>query len=62
VEGLFVITVEEAKVEPDVLTGTFLVNSIHAHILFDTGANESFVSFNFIRHPSFVIDKLLVPL
>jgi hypothetical protein len=58
----FQLTAEEAKVEPDVVTGTFLVNSIPAHILFDTCANRSFVSFDFIRHPSFVIDKLLAPL
>jgi hypothetical protein len=58
----FQITAKEAKVDPDVVTGTFLVNSIPAHVLFDTGANKLFVSFHFIRNPSFIVDKLLVPL
>ena len=40
---------EEAAEAPDVVTGTFLVNSVPARILFDTGANRSFVSPHFVR-------------
>ncbi|XP_021991227.1 uncharacterized protein LOC110887984 [Helianthus annuus] len=38
-------TAAEAKIEPDVVSGTFAVNSIPARILFDTGAsnNKSFI-------------------
>ena len=43
----FTMTVEEAKAEPDVATGTFLVNGVPATILFDSGASISFVSNNF---------------
>ncbi|MFS8021878.1 putative transcription factor interactor and regulator CCHC(Zn) family [Helianthus anomalus] len=58
----FHITAAEAKVEPDVVLGTFVVNSIPARTLFDTGANRSFVSHRFIQHPTFTLTKLHVPL
>ncbi|KAI3811031.1 hypothetical protein L1987_20746 [Smallanthus sonchifolius] len=37
----------EAQANNDVVNGTFLVNSQYASILFDTGADKSFVSLNF---------------
>ena len=40
---------EEAHIEPDVVTGTFLLNNHYAFVLFDTGASKSFVSTTF-RH------------
>ncbi|XP_024964467.1 uncharacterized protein LOC112504752 [Cynara cardunculus var. scolymus] len=44
---VFQMTVKEAKGTPDVVTGTFLVNKIPARVLFDSGANKSFVSTKF---------------
>ena len=41
------MTAAEAEETPDVVTGTFLVNSVHARVLFDTGADRSFVSRSF---------------
>ena len=35
---------EEARREPDVVTGTFLLNNHYAFVLFDTGASKSFIS------------------
>ncbi|KAJ0956101.1 putative transcription factor interactor and regulator CCHC(Zn) family [Helianthus annuus] len=58
----FQLTAAEAKTEPDVVSGIFTINSIPARVLFDTGANKSFISHGFIRHPSFVLTKLSVPL
>ncbi|KAK9055581.1 hypothetical protein SSX86_026665 [Deinandra increscens subsp. villosa] len=58
----FQMTAEEAKTDPNVVAGTFCVNSIPAHILFDTGANRSFVAYDFVKSPSFKIEKLRVPL
>ncbi|KAK1432009.1 hypothetical protein QVD17_08873 [Tagetes erecta] len=55
----FQITAEEAKVVPDVVAGTFLVNSLPAYVLFDSGASRSFVSLNFACHKSFVRSKLV---
>ncbi|KAJ0692498.1 putative transcription factor interactor and regulator CCHC(Zn) family [Helianthus annuus] len=58
----FQLTAVEAKVKPEVVSGIFPVNSIPARMLFDTGANKSFISYGFIRHPSFVLTKLPLPL
>src|SRR4051812_1845735 len=44
------ITPEEARDDPKVVSGTFLVNSQPAHILFDSGASDSFVSLSFARN------------
>ncbi|KAK1422572.1 hypothetical protein QVD17_17855 [Tagetes erecta] len=55
----FQITAEEAKVVPDVVTGTFLINSVPAYVLFDSGASRSFISINFACHKSFVRSKLV---
>ncbi|KAI3776076.1 hypothetical protein L1987_45837 [Smallanthus sonchifolius] len=43
----FNINANEAQANNDVVKGTFLVNSQYASILFDTGADKSFVSLNF---------------
>ncbi|XP_021991628.1 uncharacterized protein LOC110888410 [Helianthus annuus] len=58
----FHMTAAEAKTKPDVVSGIFLVNSIPARILFDTGANRSFISHRFIQHPTFTLTKLPIPL
>ena len=44
----FQMTVEEAKKEPDVIAGPFIVNSLPALVLFDSGASKSFVSTTFL--------------
>ncbi|KAI3815647.1 hypothetical protein L1987_15324 [Smallanthus sonchifolius] len=43
----FNINANEAQANNDVVNGTFLVNSQYASILFDIGADKSFVSLNF---------------
>ncbi|KAJ9553497.1 hypothetical protein OSB04_017542, partial [Centaurea solstitialis] len=43
----FVIGAEEAKQNPDVVTGTFLLNNYPANVLFDSGADRSYVSLEF---------------
>ncbi|XP_021992735.1 uncharacterized protein LOC110889503 [Helianthus annuus] len=58
----FLLIAAEVKKEPDVVSGIFAINSIPAHVLFDTGANKSFISHGFIQHPSFVLTKLPMPL
>ena len=56
------MTVEEAKVEPDVVACTFPVNSLPALVLFDTGATKSFVSLSLCKSFSIVKGKLDEPL
>jgi hypothetical protein len=43
------VTAEEAAKAPDVVLGTFLVNSIPARVLFDSGASHSFVTEYFVK-------------
>ncbi|XP_076960462.1 uncharacterized protein LOC143636863 [Bidens hawaiensis] len=43
----FVINANQAEYNNDAVNGMFLVNNVYASILFDTGADMSFVSFNF---------------
>ncbi|KAI3757500.1 hypothetical protein L6452_05040 [Arctium lappa] len=50
----FQMTTEEARASTDVVSGTFLLNSVPTRILFDSGASFSFVSFSFCQ-------KLSVP-
>ncbi|KAI3685091.1 hypothetical protein L6452_34324 [Arctium lappa] len=44
---VFEIGAEEARRDPNVITGTFLLNNHSAYVLFDSGADKSFVSLNF---------------
>jgi hypothetical protein len=43
------VTAEEAAEAPDVVLGMFLVNSIPARVLFDSGASHSFVIEHFVK-------------
>ena len=43
----FQMTSEEAKATADVVSGTFPVNSLPAHILFDSGIDRSFIRIPF---------------
>ncbi|XP_076917564.1 uncharacterized protein LOC143577685 [Bidens hawaiensis] len=43
----FVIGTKDARQDPSTVTGMFLVNDHYAHILFDSGADLSFVSTKF---------------
>ncbi|GJZ98010.1 putative reverse transcriptase domain-containing protein [Tanacetum coccineum] len=57
----------DASPDSNIITGTFLLNNRYATMLFDTGADRSFVSttfsctLNFMNHP-FNIDLMPVPL
>ena len=60
----FQMTKSEAEALPDVVTGTFLINSLHAKVLFDSGANFSFVSPSFALYARMnsvpLVEKLVV--
>ncbi|KAI3523729.1 hypothetical protein L1887_02080 [Cichorium endivia] len=43
----FVIGADEARQDPNVVTGTFLLNKHYASVIFDCGADRSFISLNF---------------
>jgi predicted aspartyl protease len=42
------VTTEEAQEAKDVVLGTFLINSVPATILFDSGASHSFITEQFV--------------
>ncbi|KAI3772311.1 hypothetical protein L6452_03493 [Arctium lappa] len=46
---VFNMSAEEVAEIPDVVTGTFFIDSNYAKVLFDSGANRSFVSPNFVH-------------
>ena len=46
----FNMTVADAIRDTDVIAGTLLLNSIRAHVLFDSGATKSFISQEFARN------------
>ena len=43
------VTAEIAQEAPDVVIGTFLVNSNSAIVVFDFGASHSFIAYTFIK-------------
>jgi hypothetical protein len=43
------VNAAEAEETPDVMLGTFLVNSIPARVMFDSGASHSFVTEHFVK-------------
>jgi hypothetical protein len=46
------VSVETAQENPQVVLGMFLVNSIPASVLFDSGASPSFISAQFVAKHS----------
>ncbi|XP_024979023.1 uncharacterized protein LOC112516236 [Cynara cardunculus var. scolymus] len=46
---VFQMIAAKAEKTPDVVTGIFLVNSVHAKVLFDSSMNKSFVSTTFFH-------------
>nr|GEU52697.1 hypothetical protein [Tanacetum cinerariifolium] len=58
----YMMATEEDKVVRDVVTGTIIVNSIPARVLYDSGASVSFVSFEFSKNLTTPPNKLPSPL
>ncbi|XP_021979251.1 uncharacterized protein LOC110875362, partial [Helianthus annuus] len=59
----FVLNTEKARRNPDVITGTFLLNNFYGKILFDTGVDRSFISEHFrvlINQTPCKLDKLFI--
>jgi hypothetical protein len=48
------LNAEEAEQDPDIVLGMFLVNSVPARVLFDSGASHSFVTEPFVRQSGMV--------
>nr|ABA98437.1 retrotransposon protein, putative, Ty3-gypsy subclass [Oryza sativa Japonica Group] len=53
---------EEAQAAPEVVLGTFPVNSIPATVLFDSGATHSFISKKFVGMHGLIREELSTPM
>nr|GEZ69549.1 hypothetical protein [Tanacetum cinerariifolium] len=58
----YMMAIEEDKVVHDVITGTILVSSIPARVLYDSGASVSFVSLEFSKNLPTLPNRLPFPL
>ena len=59
----FQMSTEEARETTDVVSGAFLVNSLHTRVLFDSGPDRSFVSNSLCQRfttPTTTLSKALV--
>nr|GFB55940.1 hypothetical protein [Tanacetum cinerariifolium] len=56
--GEFMMEAEEARQDPNIVTGLFILNNHYATTLFDSSANYSFVSTTFITPPNKVMFNL----
>jgi hypothetical protein len=56
------VTIEQAQEAPEVVLGTFLVNSEPESILFDSGASHSFVTNQFVEKYSLPMSLMKTPL
>nr|AAP50978.1 putative polyprotein [Oryza sativa Japonica Group]ABF97988.1 retrotransposon protein, putative, Ty3-gypsy subclass [Oryza sativa Japonica Group] len=56
------VAAAEAQGAPDVILGTFLVNSVPATVLFDSGATHSFLSMSFVGNHGMEVEDLRRPL
>ncbi|KAI3812757.1 hypothetical protein L1987_17469 [Smallanthus sonchifolius] len=45
----YALTQEEARGDPNVVSGTFILNHTFVSVLFDSGASKSFISFSFCK-------------
>ncbi|KAD3640201.1 hypothetical protein E3N88_29424 [Mikania micrantha] len=57
----FQIGAANARQDPNVIKGTFLLSDFYASLLFDTGADQSFISSNFACHLNYVEELLDSP-
>ena len=53
------VTREEAQNAPDIVLGTFPVNTVPATVLFDSGASHSFISKSFVLQHGYFLWKNL---
>ena len=56
------MTTETAHEAPDVVIGTFSVNSNSAIVLFDSGASHSFIAYTFIEKHDIPISVMKKPM
>ena len=56
------VTAKDAQEAPDMVMGTFPVNSVPAAVLFDSGASHSFVTKPFVEKSGMNYSRLIKPM
>ena len=59
---MFAFNQQEANASDQVMTGTILINSIHARVLFDFGSSHFFIFLKFATSLNYMPEKLNEPL
>ncbi|KAI3786549.1 hypothetical protein L1987_40309 [Smallanthus sonchifolius] len=54
----YALTQEQARVDPDVVSGTFILDNTFVFVLFDSGASKSFISATFCKRVKYSVSKL----
>ncbi|KAI3695400.1 hypothetical protein L1987_78397 [Smallanthus sonchifolius] len=54
----YALTQEQARADPDVASGTFILDNTFVSVLFDSGASKSFISVTFCKRVKYTVSKL----
>ncbi|KAI3820955.1 hypothetical protein L1987_08511 [Smallanthus sonchifolius] len=54
----YALTQEQGRADPDVASGTFILDNTFVSVLFDSGASRSFISANFCNRVKYTMSKL----
>ncbi|KAI3784130.1 hypothetical protein L1987_43223 [Smallanthus sonchifolius] len=54
----YALTQEQARADPDVASGTFILDNTFVSVLFDSGASKSFTSATFCKRVKYTVSKL----
>ncbi|KAI3798012.1 hypothetical protein L1987_33278 [Smallanthus sonchifolius] len=54
----YALTQEQARVDPDVASGRFILDNNFVSVLFDSGASKSFISAKFCKRVKYAVSKL----
>ncbi|KAI3797109.1 hypothetical protein L1987_39801 [Smallanthus sonchifolius] len=54
----YALTQDQARVDPDVVSGTFIFDHTYVSVIFDSGASKSFISTTFCKREKCTISKI----
>ncbi|KAI3794916.1 hypothetical protein L1987_37557 [Smallanthus sonchifolius] len=54
----YALTQDQARKDPDVASGTFILDNTFVSVLFDSGASKSFISATFCKRVKYAVSKL----
>ncbi|KAI3797432.1 hypothetical protein L1987_32689 [Smallanthus sonchifolius] len=54
----YALTQDQARADPDVVSGTFILDNTFVSVLFDSGASKSFISAAFCKRVKYTVSKI----